>query len=293
MIIFKFEAKDSETGDESEQPDTSVDSTLAANSGNPVSSNGSALTVVKKDGTSESGEYASSVSITDPSATGETVALYQYLQAMGKTDSIIYGHQNDTWHKAGSAELSNSDTYDVTGAYAGIVGMDTLSVTGNEYSAEKYNSEMAGKPGFEAVDTQGQSIEEANVEAAAKLANYNIANGSVITLSSHTPNFSLVKENPNYDPQTDPSYAKYDFSVYTPNTLTGDTMNQILPGGKYNEIFNAYLDMIADFAGRVDGPVMFRPFHEATGSWFWWGAAFCDAETYKSVYKYTVEISQR
>ena len=167
--------------------------------------------------------------------------------------------------------------------------MDTLSVTGNEYSAEKYNSEMAGKPGFEAVDTQGQSIEEANVEAAAKLANYNIANGSVITLSSHTPNFSLVKENPNYDPQTDPSYAKYDFSVYTPNTLTGDTMNQILPGGKYNEIFNAYLDMIADFAGRVDGPVMFRPFHEATGSWFWWGAAFCDAETYKSVYKYTVE----
>ena len=50
------------------------------------------------------------------------------------------------------------------------------------------------KPGFEAVDTQGQSIEEANVEAAAKLANYNIANGSVITLSSHTPNFSLVKE---------------------------------------------------------------------------------------------------
>ena len=121
------------------------------------------------------------------------MALYQYLQAMGKTDSIIYGHQNDTWHKAGSAELSNSDTYDVTGAYAGIVGMDTLSVTGNEYSAEKYNSEMAGKPGFEAVDTQGQSIEEANVEAAAKLANYNIANGSVITLSSHTPNFSLVK----------------------------------------------------------------------------------------------------
>lgn len=45
---IQFEAKDSETGDESEQPDTSVDSTLAANSGNPVSSNGSALTVVKR-----------------------------------------------------------------------------------------------------------------------------------------------------------------------------------------------------------------------------------------------------
>ena len=66
-------------------------------------------------------------------------------------------------------------------------------------------------------------------------------------------------------------------------------MNQILPGGAYNEVYNAYLDMIADYASQVDGTIMFRPFHEATGSWFWWGAAFCDAETYKSVYKYTVE----
>ena len=275
--------------DGSASVDTSVDSTLTANDGNPVSSDGSVLTVTKQDGTSETAEYAASVSLADPEATSETVALYQYLQAMGKTDSVIYGHQNETWHKAGSSDLSDSDTYDVTGAYAGIVGMDTLSLTGNEYSAERYNSEMTETPGFEAVDTQGQSLEEANVEAAAKLANYNIANGSFITLSSHTPNFSIVAENPDYDPQTDPSYAKYDFTGYTPNTLTGDVMNQILPGGKYNEVFNAYLDMIADFAGQVDGPVMFRPFHEATGSWFWWGAAFCDAETYKSVFKYTVE----
>ena len=275
--------------DGSEPVDTSVDSTITVNDGNPVSSDGSALTVTKQDGTAETKAYASSVSLADPEATADTVALYQYLQAMGKTDSVIYGHQNDTWHKAGSEELSDSDTYDVTGSYAGIVGMDTLSLTGNEYSVERYNSEMTETAGFEAVDTEGQTMAEANVEAAARLANYNIANGSFITLSSHTPNFSVVAENPDYDPQTDPTYNKYDFAGYSPNTLTGDVMNQLLPGGKYNEIYNAYLDMIADFAGQVNGPVMFRPFHEATGSWFWWGAAFCDPETYKSVYKYTVE----
>ena len=202
---------------------------------------------------------------------------------------MIYGHQNDTWHKAGSEELSDSDTYDVTGSYAGIVGMDTLSLTGNEYSVERYNSEMTETAGFEAVDTEGQTMAEANVEAAAKLANYNIANGSFLTLSAHMPNFSIVEENADYDPQTDPSYAKYVFEGYTPNTITGDVMNQLLPGAKYNEVYTAYLDMIADFASQVDGPVMFRPFHEATGSWFWWGAAFCNPETYKSVYKYTVE----
>ena len=269
--------------------DTSVDSTLTANSGNAVQSSGSSLTVTKQDGSSETVNYATSVSLADPEADADVVALYQYLQAVGKSDSVIYGHQNDTWHKAGSSELSNSDTYDVTGMYAGVVGLDTLSLTGNEYSADRYNSEMTGTAGFSAVDTAGQSAIDANIEAAAKLTNYNIANGSIITLSAHMPNFSIVAENPDYDPATDATYEKYDFSGYTPNTLTGDVMNNILPGGAYNEQYTAYLDMIAAYAKQVDGPIMFRPFHEATGSWFWWGAAFCNVETYKSVFKYTVE----
>lgn len=66
-------------------------------------------------------------------------------------------------------------------------------------------------------------------------------------------------------------------------------MNNILPGGAYHAEFTAYLDMVADYASQVDGAILFRPFHENTGSWFWWGAALCDAQTYKSVYKYTVE----
>src|SRR5699024_9131496 len=106
--------------------DTSVDSTLTANSGNAVQSSGSSLTVTKQDGSSETVNYATSVSLADPEADADVVALYQYLQAVGKSDSVIYGHQNDTWHKAGSSELSNSDTYDVTGMYAGVVGLDTL-----------------------------------------------------------------------------------------------------------------------------------------------------------------------
>jgi mannan endo-1,4-beta-mannosidase len=66
-------------------------------------------------------------------------------------------------------------------------------------------------------------------------------------------------------------------------------MNEILPGGIYSDMYNAYLDMIADFAKQVDGAILFRPFHENTGSWFWWGADLCDAEQYKNVYRYTVE----
>lgn len=62
----------------------------------------------------------------------------------------------------------------------------------------------------------------------------------------------------------------------------------------------ASMDVIYDSALLTDGglsikisdsagAILFRPFHENTGSWFWWGKAFCDAETYKSVFRYTVE----
>ena len=103
------------------------------------------------------------------------------------------------------------------------------------------------------------------------------------------PNFATIQKNTSYNSQTDPSFAKYDFSPSTFYDTSGDTMNNILPGGKYNAVYRAYLDMIAAYAEMVDGAILFRPFHENTGSWFWWGAAFCDAETYKNVYRYTIE----
>lgn len=163
---------------------------------------------------------------------------------------------------------------DMVGSYTGIIGLDGLSLAGNEYSADRYLSEMQGLDDvYETVAArinQASTQIEKNVIAAAALTNYNIRNGAIATLSLHMPNFSTVSETGN---DTGVSYAGYNFSGYTPNLLTGDVMNQILPGGAYNEAFRAYLDMVADYAHQVDGAVLFRPFHENTGSWFWWGAA--------------------
>jgi mannan endo-1,4-beta-mannosidase len=36
-------------------------------------------------------------------------------------------------------------------------------------------------------------------------------------------------------------------------------------------------------------PVVFRPWHEHTGSWFWWGQDFCTPEQYKKLWEMTVE----
>lgn len=232
---------------------------------------------------------AKGITLVDGQATDSVKQVYAYLQAVGNTDSVIFGQQNNTSHKAGSSDLSCSDTMDVVGSYTGVIGIDGLSLTGDEYSADRYLNEMKGiDSAYDSVASQiaqAATSQQKNVIAAAALTNYNIRSGAIATLSLHMPNFSQVA----YTGDNTTSYTAYNFSGYTPNVLTGDVMNQILPGGTYNAAFRAYLDMVADYAHQVDGAVLFRPFHENTGSWFWWGAALCDEQTYKSVYKYTVE----
>ena len=34
-------------------------------------------------------------------------------------------------------------------------------------------------------------------------------------------------------------------------------------------------------------PVLFRPWHEMNGGWFWWGASDCTPEEYRQLYQYT------
>lgn len=250
--------------------------------GNLETKDGTLITY-KEDGTkTDPLELTKNIKLVDKDASDNTKAIYAYLQAVGNLESVIFGHQNDTWHKAGSSKLSDSDTRDITDSISGVVGLDVLSLTGAEYSASKYNDSVSDQ------EKVPETI-EGNVLAAAKLTNKNIEEGAIITLSAHMPNFTEVKLREDYDEKTEPSYAKYDFTGYTPNVLTGDCMNQILPDGKYNEVYTAYLDMIADYASKVNGTILFRPFHENTGSWFWWGAAFCDAPTYRNVWKYTVD----
>ena len=73
---------------------------------------------------------STSVKMVDGKADEATRRTYAYLEAMGKSDSVIFGHQGNTWWKAGAANLSFSDTMDVVGSYSGIAGMDVLELAG-------------------------------------------------------------------------------------------------------------------------------------------------------------------
>ncbi len=269
-------------------PDVYVDSTILPKKGAGIR--------VAEDGRSlqtASGQkipIAENVALVDAKAIEATKNLYAYLKAVGASDSVIFGHQNDTHHKAGSKgdEFSNSDTKDVTGSIAGVVGLDTLSLTGNE--ASEWNTPEADRI--------------ANVADITRKA---ASEGALITLSAHMPNFELIDQRVKaFDAAggvgdksdtlgywTTPEGEKqYNFSGYTPGTTTGNIVQRIMPGQDLNYLYTDYLDLIADYAKSVEGDgitILFRPFHENTGSWFWWGAAFCDEQAYINLFRYTVD----
>ncbi len=251
--------------------DVYVDAKVAPATRTALSGSTAALLVNK-----DRADYAGTVQLADPKADAATVALYQYLKAVGQSGAALYGHMEDTVLKAGSSALSPSDTLDLTGSLAAINGLDCGGLFGG--FASKYNQRH---PGQWIPDTN-----EGNIKAAALLSNEAIDGGAIMTLSCHMPNFAFAAVK---DPNAPKTYDRYDYSIADSYNLSGDCMNQILPGGAFHPQFTAFLDLIAEYAQQVKGPILFRPFHENTGSWFWWGKAFCDQETYKSVFRYTVE----
>ncbi len=69
----------------------------------------------------------------------------------------------------------------------------------------------------------------------------------------------------------------------------------ILEGGSKHELYIEYLSKLVSFLKTlqtpygVKVPVIFRPYHEHSGSWFWWGQDLCTTQQYKDLWKMTVD----
>lgn len=88
------------------------------------------------------------------------------------------------------------------------------------------------------------------------------------------------------------------FSWHPRNPLTGGdawdvssdkVVESVLEGGEKHEEFVQWLDRGAEFIGSLGVPVLFRPWHENLGSWFWWGGRLCTPEQYKALWELTRE----
>lgn len=228
----------------------------------------------------------------DSKAVSGVHSLFKYMKAMGRSSRLMFGQQNNLTFKAGEHILSHSDTFDVTGTYPSVQAFDVLSFTGVEFNVGRFNNRFTGSvPGWaplEKISPENGTV-SADIDAAVAIAKRAIDLGGIFTLSAHMPNFVFSKERGDYIPGKSPMYAKYNYKEYTPIKLEGNPVQEILSHGKGYEAFTCYLDLIAEFANRLNRPIIFRPYHENTGSWFWWGEKHCTPEEFRELWRITVE----
>ena len=188
----------------------------------------------------------------DAAATAESKALQKNLYRLSD-EHILFGHQHATEYGHGWYGDSNrSDVKSVTGSHPAVVGIDF--------------SGLSGRPEKE-VETYLQHIQKIIADT------YN--RGGVITAAWHFSN--PVSEG----------------GFYWKDSISKPAVKYIIPGGAAHEQYKKILQTIARAANvkGADGklvPMIFRPYHEFDGGWFWWGKPYCTTDEFKTLWQFTV-----
>ncbi|MGV3528050.1 MAG: glycosyl hydrolase [Flavisolibacter sp.] len=188
----------------------------------------------------------------DRQATKQTVALYQNLEKL-LDKGIMFGHQDDLAYGVNwRYQPGRSDVKEVAGDYPAVYGWEL----GNLEHGLPYNLDSVPFDKMKAFIREGYE------------------RGGVITLSWHLDN-PLNGE------------SAWD--------TTHGGVAAALPGGARHELYNTWLDRLASFLSDLKTsngtpiPVLFRPYHELTGNWFWWCKNTCTPAEFKLLWRYTVD----
>lgn len=187
----------------------------------------------------------------DQKASLETQNLYKNLTSLYGKATLI-GHQDDLAYGVGwKYQEGRSDIKELTGQYPAVFGWDVAGLENNK------TANIDGVP-FEKM--------KGYIKKAYDL-------GAISTLSWHM-------NNP-YNGKT-----SWDTSSLA--------VKSILPNGSKHTLYKSWLDHFATFVNTLKGsdgkaiPILFRPFHENGGAWFWWGTKSCTPDQYKALWRFTV-----
>lgn len=186
----------------------------------------------------------------DRKATKQTVNLYHHLNSLLQKGTM-FGHEDDlAYGLTWKYEEGRSDVKDVTGAYPAVFGWD---ISGWEKDA-------------------GVNIDTVPFVKIKQYIRQVYDMGGINTISWHMDN---------------PLSGKKAWDT------TQNTVAAILPGGQQHELYKSWLDKAAGLFKNLKGsngkviPILFRPFHELTGNWFWWGTRTCTPQEYKQLWQFT------
>lgn len=209
----------------------------------------SLLIIVQCSNKNDKNTHSLGFSLVDEQATTETQALYYNLKILSN-NNILFGHQDATAYGIGwKNEDLRSDINDVCGMFPAIYGWD-LGKIGRSVNIDSVN--------FDRIKFWIKSAYE---------------RGGINTISWHVDNPAS-------------GGSAWD---------TIKAVSEILPGGGKHEFYINQLNLVADFMLDLKSkngnliPVIFRPFHEHNGNWFWWGRNHCTADEYIELYRYTIK----
>jgi len=185
----------------------------------------------------------------DTNATVQTKALHQNLHDMIGKHAM-FGHQATlAYGYTWRNEPSRSDVKDVTGSFPALYGWDIADFLPNP-------------------NRVNESTDSAKWATNISYVKEGLERGGVITYAWHMRN-----------PATNQSFYDTTRAVHT-----------IIPGGEKHEEYKKTLDIVADYFQEISPmPIIFRPFHEHNGNWFWWGKGLTTEEDYITLWRFTVE----
>lgn len=197
----------------------------------------------------------------DPNATPETVALFYNLKKLAKTKFAI-GQQDafNSFYNNGSS--AQSDIKKTTGYDPALLGSDFMFIT------DKNNNGQANNWFYQQEVIITDDVKEAYTKGMINIFCWHLR-----------------------EPNKEDSFYASDMTDAVKTTA----FKSILPGGVNNAWYKTKLDKIASVVSNLKGsngeliPIIFRPFHEFDGSWFWWGANYCSPEEYKAAFQFTVD----
>lgn len=170
---------------------------------------------------------------------------------------ILFGHHDDTGYGVKwKYDDDSSDVKGVTGTYPAIYGWDLAKL-------EHDSTLDINKFPFE---VQKKRVKEA------------YERGGINTFCWHMDN---------------PTDGK------TAWDTTRRTVADIIPGGAFHDVYVEYLDKAAKYLDDLkskDGehiPILFRPFHELTGTWFWWCKNTCTPDEFKTLWRFTIDYMRK
>lgn len=184
-------------------------------------------------------------------ATPGTVALYNNMK-LAAEEGYFFGHQDDLAYGVNwKYEKGRSDVKEACGDYPAVYGWD---FAGLELGSDR---NINGIPFAE----------------MRRFIREGFEHGGIATLSWHAAS-----------PLDRPKGAW--------DTAYG-TVAAILPGGSHHQKYRSWLNALAVYIRTLKTkkgepiPILFRPFHELTGNWFWWCRNTCTPEEFKQLWRFT------